>query len=161
MQDDAVGEDEIISDSQIARAVASGEIVPVMFGSALKMEGVEELLEVIGRYTEQAAYGSGFGAKVYRAQAAKDGEKLCFIKVTGGELKVKDTVEHKERRRRRQPRGQDKSDKALLGSKYILRTAWRGNDLRSDGTRNAPSRRRSVRKEPWRRFHQIRLWYIP
>ena len=92
MQDDDGGEDEIISDSQIARAVASGEIVPVMFGSALKMEGVEELLEVIGRYTEQAAYGSGFGAKVYRAQAAKDGEKLCFIKVTGGELRVRDTV---------------------------------------------------------------------
>ena len=81
-----------ISDDELAAAVASGELVPCMFGSALKMEGVEGLLEVLGRYTREPAYGEEFGARVYKTAASDEGERLSFIKITGGELKVKDKV---------------------------------------------------------------------
>ena len=81
-----------ISDDELAAAVASGELVPCMFGSALKMEGVEQLLGVLGRYTREPERGDGFGARIFKTAASDDGERLCFIKVTGGELKVKDKV---------------------------------------------------------------------
>ena len=85
-------EGEIPDDGQIADAVLRREIVPCMFGSALKMEGIEALLEVLGRYSKKAEYGREFGARVYKTVASDDGERLCFIKVTGGELRVKDKV---------------------------------------------------------------------
>ena len=83
---------EIPDDGQIADAVLKGEIIPCMFGSALKMEGVEGLLEVLGRYTKEPVYGEAFGARVYKTAASDEGERLSFIKITGGELKVKDKV---------------------------------------------------------------------
>ena len=81
-----------ISDDEIADSVIRGELIPCVFGSALKIEGVEKLLEVIGRYTAEPERGEEFGARVYKTVSSDDGERLCFIKVTGGELKVKDKV---------------------------------------------------------------------
>ena len=82
----------VLSDDDIAAAVMKGELVPCMFGSALKMEGIDGLLEVLGRYTGEPERGTQFGARVYKTAASDEGERLCFIKVTGGELKVKDKV---------------------------------------------------------------------
>ena len=82
----------VLSDDDIAAAVLKGELVPCMFGSALKMEGIDGLLEVLGRYTGEPERGTQFGARVYKTAASDEGERLCFIKVTGGELKVKDKV---------------------------------------------------------------------
>ena len=81
-----------LSDYEIADAVIRGEIIPCVFGSALKIEGVEQLLGVLGRYTGEPERGTIFGARVYKTAASDEGERLCFIKVTGGELKVKDKV---------------------------------------------------------------------
>ena len=81
-----------ISDAEIADAVIRREIIPCVFGSALKMEGVEQLLEVLGRYTREPEHGSRFGARVYKTVSSDEGERLCFIKVTGGGLRVKDKV---------------------------------------------------------------------
>ena len=89
---ETVLEGRMPSDGQIADAVLRGEIIPCMFGSALKMQGVDELIDVIGRYTKAPGYGEGFGARVFKIADADDGERLCFIKVTGGELKVRDKV---------------------------------------------------------------------
>jgi len=89
---ETVLEGEQITDAEIAESVVKGEIIPCMFGSALKMEGVEQLLEVLGRYTVEPERGAEFAARVYKTAASDDGERLCFIKVTGGELKVKDKV---------------------------------------------------------------------
>ena len=98
MSDDAADAEggSILTDGQIAEAVSAGEIVPVMFGSALRNEGVEEQLDVLGRYTKESEYKEAFGAKVYKTMTARDGEKLCFIKITGGELRVRDRVIIKE-----------------------------------------------------------------
>ena len=89
---ETVLEGRMPSDGQIADAVLRGEIIPCMFGSALKMQGVDELIDLIGKYTKAPGYGEGFGARVFKIADADDGERLCFIKVTGGELKVRDKV---------------------------------------------------------------------
>ena len=85
-------EGNMISDDDIADSVIKGEIIPCVFGSALKIDGVEELLEVIRRYTKEPEHGGEFSARVYKTAASDDGERLSFIKITGGELKVKDKV---------------------------------------------------------------------
>ena len=89
---EAVLEEDTVSDDEIADSIIKGEIIPCIFGSALKIEGVEELLEVIGRYTKEPERGTKFAARVFKTAASEDGERLCFIKITGGELKVKDKV---------------------------------------------------------------------
>lgn len=85
-------EGEMPDDGQIADSVLKGEIIPCVFGSALKINGVDVLLDVLGRYTKEPVYAKEFGARVYKTAASDDGERLCFIKVTGGELRVKDKV---------------------------------------------------------------------
>lgn len=89
---EAVLEGNELSDGLIAGAVMKGEIIPCVFGSALKMEGVDALLEVLGRYTLEPARGDGFAARVFKTAASDEGERLCFIKLTGGELRVKDKI---------------------------------------------------------------------
>ena len=89
---ECVLEGELPTEDQIAEAVLRRELVPCMTGSALKLEGIDELIDVIGRYTRMPEYGSVFGARIYKTAMAEDGERLCFIKLTGGELKVKDKV---------------------------------------------------------------------
>ncbi len=89
---EAVLETGDISDLDIAEAVRAGEIVPCLFGSALKMEGIDELLEALGRYTVEPQYGTEFGARIYKVADAEDGERLSFIKITGGELRIRDRV---------------------------------------------------------------------
>ena len=85
-----------LTDDQIAKAISTGEIIPVMFGAALKNDGVAELLDVLGRFTKgfaQAQAGKDhFGAKVYKTMTTKEGERLSFIKITGGSLAVRDSV---------------------------------------------------------------------
>ena len=89
---EAVLERGSISDREIAEEVMNGVLVPCMFGSALKAEGIEGLLGVLAAYTLTPVYGEEFGAKVYKVADAEDGERLCFIKITGGELKIRDKV---------------------------------------------------------------------
>ena len=81
-----------LTDREIADAVLKGELIPCMFGSALKIEGIKELLDLLGRYTVEPEYGPEFGARVYKTAVSDEGERLSFIKITGGELKVKDRV---------------------------------------------------------------------
>lgn len=84
--------DEILTDEDIAASIIRREVVPCVFGSALKLEGIEALLEVLGTFTAEPEYRSDFGAKVYKISNTEEGEKLCFLKVTGGELKVRDKI---------------------------------------------------------------------
>ena len=81
-----------LTDQDIAEAVRRGMIVPCVFGSALKIEGIESLLELIDRFTVEPEYGSGFAARVYKISNAEDGSRLAFVRITGGVLRVRDTV---------------------------------------------------------------------
>ena len=80
------------SEDVIGRAIAKRQVFPVVYGSALKTEGVMTLLELLRRYVENPAYGDTFGGKVYKINRDKNGSRQTFLKVTGGSLKVKELV---------------------------------------------------------------------
>ncbi len=73
----------------IAEAVASRRLFPCCFGSALKGEGIEKLLETISLYAKAPQYRSEFAAKVFKITTDESGERLTHLKLTGGQLSVK------------------------------------------------------------------------
>ena len=86
--------DESIELDNICRSVAKRRIFPCFFGSALKMKGVSELLYGIEKYSLEKKYSDTiFGAKVYKIARDPQGKRLTYLKITGGGLKTKDTVE--------------------------------------------------------------------
>ena len=76
----------------INEAIEMRKIFPCFFGSALKMEGVENLLNGLDRYTRMPEYTSAFGAVVYKISRDSKGNRLTHMKITGGSLKTKDVI---------------------------------------------------------------------
>ena len=68
------------------------KLFPCFFGSALKNEGVEPLMDFLAGCEPSASTGSAFGASVYKIARDPQGARLTFLKVTGGVLKVRDTL---------------------------------------------------------------------
>lgn len=85
-------EHETIANKDIIRCIKSRKIFPCLFGSALKLTGVSEFLECLYNHTEMPRYGSEFAGKVYKISEDK-GQRLTFIKVTGGNLNVKEILQ--------------------------------------------------------------------
>ncbi len=77
---------------EIAALVKKRRIFPCFFGSALKGEGVEALLDGLCVYAPIPVYGEAFGARVFQITRDAQGNRLTHIKVTGGSLKVKQTI---------------------------------------------------------------------
>lgn len=75
----------------VVSAVKNRKIFPCMFGSALKLDGVDAFMDLLNDYTEMPAYGTDFGAKVYKISEDK-GQRLTMMKITGGSLKVKEVL---------------------------------------------------------------------
>lgn len=84
--------DGIVSDVDISKMIKDRKVFPCYFGSALKSEGTDKLLEGLERYTIQPEYGSKFGARVFKISLDEQGERLTHLKITGGELKVKSII---------------------------------------------------------------------
>ncbi len=82
----------LIKMGSVVEAIKARKVFPCYFGSALHAEGVEELLEGLREYTKSRAYPPGFGAKVYKIARDEQGNRLTYLKVTGGILKVKDIL---------------------------------------------------------------------
>lgn len=83
--------DSKISGDDITKAVLKRKAFPCIFGSALKLEGIDELLSCIYNYTKMPEYGDKFAARVYKITQNKN-QRLTFLKVTGGALKVKEAL---------------------------------------------------------------------
>ncbi|MGN0600756.1 MAG: NYN domain-containing protein [Oscillospiraceae bacterium] len=81
-----------IKDEDITAAVAGRRIFPCCFGSALKDIGIDDFIGVLCGYTSQPVFGSEFGAKVFKIADDGQGNRLSYMKITGGSLKVKDVV---------------------------------------------------------------------
>ena len=81
-----------LSDECLAGLVAERKLFPCCFGSALKLEGVDRLLDCLDRYTCQPAASEAFGARVFKIARDSQGNRLTYLKVTGGVLKVKDLL---------------------------------------------------------------------
>ncbi len=89
---------EIIETKDIARMIAKRNIFPCYFGSALKLFGVEELLAGIAEYTQHIPYPEEFGAKVYKIARDEQGNRLTYMKITGGSLRVKKVLTNANQR---------------------------------------------------------------
>lgn len=80
----------------IRQAIKNRKVFPCFFGSALKLEGVDTLIQGIGDYATPPDYGEEFGAKVYKISRDQQGNRLTHLKITGGSLKVKSLLAHKK-----------------------------------------------------------------
>ena len=81
-----------VSDDDLADMIAARRLFPCWFGSALKLEGVEDFLGGLGRYGRAPAYPAEFGARVFKISRDSQGARLTWLKVTGGTLRVKDLL---------------------------------------------------------------------
>ena len=76
----------------LRKAAAERKIFPCWFGSALRAEGIEALLDGIVQLAPEIHYPEEFGAKVYKIARDSQGTRLTYLKVTGGSLRVKDVL---------------------------------------------------------------------
>lgn len=120
--------DTSIDRETIASLVAERKVFPCYFGSALKVEGVTELLDGVRDYARMPQYPDEFGARVYKIARDAQGTRLTYVKITGGTLKVKQTIRtHGKSRTYRGESGADvpteeKVDQIRIysGSKYTV-----------------------------------------
>lgn len=89
---DAWLEQGALEDGQILPAIARRHVFPCWFGSALRLDGVDPLLEGLDRFTRPAPALSAFGAAVFKVSQDEQGARLTWLRITGGELKVKDLL---------------------------------------------------------------------
>ena len=80
-----------ISDGAISSAVMKRQIFPCIFGSALKLKGIDELIGLLCRYSEEPERSEKFGARAYKI-SSENGTRLVHMKITGGSLKVKSVI---------------------------------------------------------------------
>lgn len=85
-------ENETLKKEDIKNAIKDRKIFPCIFGSALKLTGIDAFADCISEYTKMPDYGSEFAGKVYKISQDK-GQRLTFLKVTGGCLKVKEVLQ--------------------------------------------------------------------
>ena len=82
-----------VADGDIARAVRERRIFPCLFGSALRLEGIDELLDCLLTYTLMPDYPERFAAKVFKLSEDKQKNRLTFLKITGGSLRVREQLQ--------------------------------------------------------------------
>ena len=107
-----------IDDSLISKMIKSRKVFPCFFGSALKMDGVEDFLSALARFTVAPEYPSEFGAKVFKISRDAQGGRLTWLKVTGGALRVKAPLSY----RAQNQDYQEKADQLRLYSGIKFRT---------------------------------------
>ncbi len=93
---DAYLENGTLSDDELRDAIAARKLFPVYFGSALKNEGVDAFFRGVCHFTREQSYPAAFGAKVFKITEDEKGQRLAYMKITGGALAVKTTLEGKE-----------------------------------------------------------------
>lgn len=79
-------------EDDIVKAVADRKLFPCYFGSALKNDGVAELLDGMNRYVTEPRRRDEFGARVFKIGRDDKGERLTYMKITGGTLRLKDVL---------------------------------------------------------------------
>ncbi len=87
-------ESGVLEDESIAAAIARRALVPCFFGSGLRMQGIDELLVALSRYTKEPSYGEEFSARVFKISRDSQGARLTHLKLTGGSLKVRSLLKY-------------------------------------------------------------------
>ena len=87
-------ESGIVTPGNIRELVAARQLFPCCFGSALKLQGIEDLLEVLDRYGPAPDHPQEFGARVYKISRDPQGNRLTWLKVLGGKLPVRAAISY-------------------------------------------------------------------
>lgn len=78
-----------LPDEELCRLIRERKLFPCFYGSALKLTGVDEFLDGLERFVSVPVYGKTFGAKVFKIARDDQGNRLTYMKITGGSLQVK------------------------------------------------------------------------
>ena len=105
---------------EVRRLVSGTLLYPCYFGSALQNEGVEALLEGLESYTKMPEYQKEFAGKVYKITRDDAGQRLTHMKLTGGELKLRDEIEGI---------GKVNEIRVYSGEKYTLQQEVKAGDI--------------------------------
>lgn len=110
MSDEAVLESFLekgtVPTDDMKKLILNRKIFPCFFGSALKLKGVDTLLRGIETYTYTPSYPKEFGAKIFKIGRDEQGNRLTYLKITGGSLKVKNVLSNKKNTENGQPESQ-------------------------------------------------------
>ncbi len=87
----------ILTDGNLRGLIGGGKLFPCCFGSALKLQGVSEFLEVLDRYGPDTEPSPAFSARVYKISRDPQGNRLTWMKLTGGSLKVRAALSYADR----------------------------------------------------------------
>lgn len=85
-------ENNTVSTKQIQKLIKNRKVFPCCFGSALKLDKVEDFMNIFRKYVLIPQYGQEFGAKIFKISRDENGNRLTHMKVVGGSIKTKDTV---------------------------------------------------------------------
>ena len=83
-----------VTEGNLRELIAHGKLFPCCFGSGLKLQGVDTLLELLTTYAPREEYGEEFAAKVYKISRDPQGNRLTWLKVTGGSLSVRTALSY-------------------------------------------------------------------
>lgn len=78
-----------LPEEELRRLIRERKLFPCFYGSALKLTGVDEFLDGLERFVSVPVYGKIFGAKVFKIARDDQGNRLTYMKITGGSLQVK------------------------------------------------------------------------
>ncbi|GAB2067007.1 TetM/TetW/TetO/TetS family tetracycline resistance ribosomal protection protein [Lactobacillus gasseri] len=78
-----------IKDKEIQDLISQRKVFPVYFGAALKLKGVAEFLQGLDKWTKKIEYSEKFASRIFKISHDEKGERLTWLKVTGGELRAK------------------------------------------------------------------------
>ena len=84
----------IITENNIRGLIAGRKVFPCCFGSALKIQGIDEFLDVLDTYAPRKNWPEAFGAKVYKISRDAQGNRLTWMKITGGKLKTREILHY-------------------------------------------------------------------
>ena len=85
-------EDGALDGDTLTTLIARRKLFPCWFGSALKLEGVAEFLRGLVAYAPRPRYGPDFAARVFKISRDNQGNRLTWMKLTGGALRVKEAL---------------------------------------------------------------------
>ncbi len=88
----------IVTDANLRGLVEHRRIFPCCFGSALKLKGVDTLINILERFSPRKSYSAHFSARIYKISRDPQGARLTWLKVTGGSLKVRAPISYVNRK---------------------------------------------------------------
>ena len=138
----------IVEKKDIIALIGERKVFPCYFGSALKLSGVEEFLSGLEQYTKRISYPEDFGAKVYKIARDDQGNRLTYMKITGGSLKVKMPLTNRKEEKVQNSYQKDANKKAEDKA-----------GLRKEGSRKEGSRMAEDETDLWEeKVDQIRIY---